>query len=119
MEKNRNGKVSSAIVSEEPVRFLFAHPEADADKQGQLLERVVAERALELRDDERPETAWRGGGVRRPAVAALWRGKLASGVVSGITTAKPTTPATNCELKNFHPTSFVAMERESEVSDEP
>jgi hypothetical protein len=51
----------------------------------------------------------------RPAVAALWRGKLASAVVSGITSAKLTIPAPNCELKNFHPTSLMAMERESKV----
>ena len=60
---------------------MFAHPKADADEQGQLLERVVAEGALELGNDERPESAQGGGGgVWCPAVAALWRGKLASGV---------------------------------------
>ena len=41
----------------QPVLFRFTHSQADPDEQGQLLERVVAEGALELRDDKRPETA--------------------------------------------------------------
>jgi hypothetical protein len=43
--------------------------------------------------------------------AASWR--MASGVVSGITNAKLTIPATNCELKNFHPALLLAMERKA------
>ncbi len=40
-----------------PVLLHFTHPETDADEQGQLLERVVIERALKLCDNECPETA--------------------------------------------------------------
>ena len=39
--------------------------------------------------------------------------------LGSVMAAKLTICAPNCELKNFHPTSLMAMERESEISDEP
>ena len=64
-------------------QFMFlgeGHVQPDEQEHDEVFQDVVAERALELRDNERPESAKGGGGVWRPAFAALWRGKLASGV---------------------------------------
>ena len=47
------------------------HAHAENHEYDQPLEDVVAERALELRDDERPESAQRGGGIWRPA-SGIW-----------------------------------------------
>jgi hypothetical protein len=66
---------------------------AGDERDDEPLERVVAERALELRDDDRPETA---GGVRPPG-SWIWVGVVAH-------TPKLTNYAAKWELKNFRAT---------------
>ena len=53
---------------------------AEEHEHDEIFQDVVAERALELGDEETPEAAQGGGGVWSSAVAALCRGKLGIGV---------------------------------------